>query len=304
MRILIVAVLVLAACTPPAFARKWTDSTGKHTIEAEFVEYKSGKAWLKKENGQIIGVTLERLSRADRDFVATAALAKANAEIEDDYSESASPSKKPPAEPIPTYKIIGENTEDPFYKQRIKRSVDVRLAGKVSEGVLRTIAMKIKNADPNSYQRTFICYYLPGETVNKGCWATTHFDPDLEVRILGLSIEQEKTLKERPQNSSRKLIATWNESYFELTRRITIFREDGKLFVEMKFRDGGIVKEEAVERRSAACRRFDTKKESDDFDGYFLIDAQGNVQHWHTDGQHETATDGQNETGKAELGGK
>ena len=69
MRTLIAAVLVLAVCTSVASARTWTDSTGKHTVEAEFVDLKDGKVRLKKEDGRTITIPIERLSEADRAYV-------------------------------------------------------------------------------------------------------------------------------------------------------------------------------------------------------------------------------------------
>jgi hypothetical protein len=202
--------------------------------------------------------------------------------------------RKEQAEAIPagvTYLIISENTDEPVYKQHIKRSVDVLIYQKVTEDVLRKIAIKIKNSDPNTYQRTLIGYFLPGMRTDgsQWCWATTHFDPNHEVRILGLSIDQEKVLNERPKSPSYKLIGTWLEGSFDLTRRITLFHENGRSFMETKYTDGEIVKEEVVERRSAAGRRFDTKKGSDEEGNYFLIDAKGNLQHWYRDGEHSTS---------------
>ena len=76
----------------------------------------------------------------------------------------------------------------------IKRSLDVRLNKRVTEDTLRAIALKLKSQDSRDYDRTFITYYLPGMTVGAGAWATTHFTPDLEVKILGLSTEEEKKL--------------------------------------------------------------------------------------------------------------
>lgn len=69
MRTFFVAVLVAWVCTPIAFARKWTDATGKHTVEAEFVESRDGAVRLKKGNGQIISLPLEKLSDADQEYV-------------------------------------------------------------------------------------------------------------------------------------------------------------------------------------------------------------------------------------------
>lgn len=66
-----------------------------------------------------------------------------------------------------------------------KRSVDVRLNYEISEEELEAIAWRIKKMDRFKYGRTFIGYYLPGMKIDAGYWATTHFTPDLEVRILG-----------------------------------------------------------------------------------------------------------------------
>jgi hypothetical protein len=69
MKLLIVAAIVYAVCAPMALARTWTDSSGKHTVEAEFVDLKDGKVRIKKESGEIITVPVEKLSEPDQEFV-------------------------------------------------------------------------------------------------------------------------------------------------------------------------------------------------------------------------------------------
>ncbi len=49
--------------------RTWTDSTGKFRVEAEFVELKDGKVQLRKQDGKVIDVPLERLSAADQEYI-------------------------------------------------------------------------------------------------------------------------------------------------------------------------------------------------------------------------------------------
>jgi len=82
-------------------------------------------------------------------------------------------------------------------KRNIKRSVTVRLSTKVSKEALGKIAQNIRNADKNKYKRTFILYYLPEMEIGMGAWATTHFNPQLKVLILGLSLEEEEALKSK-----------------------------------------------------------------------------------------------------------
>lgn len=69
MKVLIATVPVLAVFTTVAFARQWTDSTGKYTVEAEFLDFKDGKVRMKKDDGKTISMALERLSNADQEFV-------------------------------------------------------------------------------------------------------------------------------------------------------------------------------------------------------------------------------------------
>ncbi len=64
-----VTLSLLLASSYPAFARKWTDTTGKFSVEADLVQVKEGKAILKKKGGKLITVPLARLSVADRRYL-------------------------------------------------------------------------------------------------------------------------------------------------------------------------------------------------------------------------------------------
>jgi len=190
------------------------------------------------------------------------------------------------AEAIPddvTYTIIDENIVT-----GIKRSLDIRLNRKVSEDVLKSIAMKLKNSDPRTYDRSFIGYYLPDMKVNAGYWATTHFNPNLEVRILGLTAAQEETLKQRPADPSREIIGGWLDERPFAGSRITIFRQDGKLFMENTYKDGSAGTAELVETRSSNGRRFDYKPDRGNGE-YYLINSKGELQQWDQDGPFMTA---------------
>ncbi len=89
----------------------------------------------------------------------------------------------------------------------IKRSLDVRLSGRTDEARLRDIAMELKARDSEDYQRTFIVYYLPGMEVGAGAWATTHFNPKLDVNILGITSEQQDALASKADSS--RVLGTW-----------------------------------------------------------------------------------------------
>ncbi|NQT13866.1 MAG: caspase family protein, partial [Planctomycetes bacterium] len=49
--------------------REWTDTTGKYTVEAELVSFKDGTVRLKKQDGSVISLSLEKLSARDREYL-------------------------------------------------------------------------------------------------------------------------------------------------------------------------------------------------------------------------------------------
>ena len=194
-----------------------------------------------------------------------------------------SPAPPPTSTPDISYSIVDSDIMFPY-----KRSLDVRLNNKVSDETLRTIALKLKLLDSRNYDRTFICYYLPDMEVGAGAWATTHFNPNLKVQVLGLTAEQEKVLKQQPNNPSQEVIGSWLDESPFIGSRITIFRQDNKLFIENKYTDGSVGKKEIVKKTSNNGEAFQ-KKESNSFGEFYLIDAKGNLQLWDKEGLISTA---------------
>jgi outer membrane protein assembly factor BamB len=68
-----VVALALVCIGPPASSfgdeRVWTDNTGQHKIKAEFAGLEEGKVSLRKADGVVVQVPLDRLSDADRRWV-------------------------------------------------------------------------------------------------------------------------------------------------------------------------------------------------------------------------------------------
>jgi hypothetical protein len=57
---------------PPAEIRTWTSADGHFTVEAELVEVVKGTVKLRKANGTILNVPLEKISKADREYALSA----------------------------------------------------------------------------------------------------------------------------------------------------------------------------------------------------------------------------------------
>ena len=120
----------------------------------------------------------------------------------------------------------------------IKCSLTVRLTKKIPEEKLRKLAIELRDKELKKYDRMFITYYLPGMDVGAGAWATTHFNPNLKVNILGLTKEEfqkkSKPSKENTNNSD-KIIGVWADSLGSVT---IIGKKSGYVIVK-KYVDGG-----------------------------------------------------------------
>ena len=78
----------------------------------------------------------------------------------------------------------------------IKTMIDVRLTSEVDKEILTKIANEIRKDGRGNFDRIFINYYLPEMEMGMGAWAISHFNPDLEVQIMGLTQEEKTQLLE------------------------------------------------------------------------------------------------------------
>ena len=67
----VVSVALLFVSVRSLSARKWTNDTGKFSVEAELVEAKGGNVRLRRRDGKIITIPVTKLSKDDQDFVET-----------------------------------------------------------------------------------------------------------------------------------------------------------------------------------------------------------------------------------------
>ena len=160
--------------------------------------------------------------------------------------------------------------------RNIKCSLDIRLDKKVSKDVLRKLALKLRDDESKSYDRMFITYYLPDMTPGTGAWATSHFNPNLEVKILGLTTEEEKKLKNNTTSSTGSVIGKWLDDSPYLGGTTIIMRENGKINLTQTFKDGSVLKKEMTEKRQGSRTRYNEKGGSSHGE-YYLIESGGTL---------------------------
>jgi hypothetical protein len=74
MRSLALVAIVAGFCLVPAAwadTRTWRSNDGRFTVEAELVQVDETLVHLKRKDGRVVQVPLERLSAADREFLKT-----------------------------------------------------------------------------------------------------------------------------------------------------------------------------------------------------------------------------------------
>ena len=65
----VLLILALAGAIAQAASRTWKSSNGRFSVEAELLDFKDGKAQLKKNDGTVIEVPLVSLCEEDRRYV-------------------------------------------------------------------------------------------------------------------------------------------------------------------------------------------------------------------------------------------
>ena len=158
----------------------------------------------------------------------------------------------------------------------IKSSIDIRLEKKVSKDFLQKLALKLRKAEPRKYDRMFITYYLPGMTPGSGAWATSHFNPNLKVKILGTTIEEEKALMSKLKDSSGKIIGEWLDESPYVGAKYTLLKRNGKIIMIRKFKDGSGSEKEMIQKKQSGKLRFE-EKGGNDFGEYYLIESNGRL---------------------------
>jgi len=85
-----------------------------------------------------------------------------------------------PVVPLAKHSIIEENKNEAVSKCNVHVSLD----SEITEQQIKDIANKIHESRTD-YKKLYIFYYLPKMKVGSGCWATSHFLPDMKVEFTG-----------------------------------------------------------------------------------------------------------------------
>ncbi len=173
----------------------------------------------------------------------------------------------------------------------MRLTLRVRLNRPVSTDVLRAIAAKLKASESRLYNNRyniFIFYYLPGMRTSGTAWALSHFTPELEVEINGLSPAEYASLSQPEVQPGQSIVGVWLDESPFVASRITIYKEGERLYLNQKFKDGSGHSEEVTSTDTPRGTKFQTSRMSGAGE-YYLMDQTGDLQLWDNDGPGDTA---------------
>ena len=174
------------------------------------------------------------------------------------------------------YEIIGRDRIG-----NTRCSFDVRLEERVPESSIRNIAEEIKRREAEECERVFIVHYLPGMKVNAGAWATSHFTPNLEVRILGQTVGQANSA---PPLLDGEVVGRWRRDVLP-AGWLTIVRRNDQLIARWDYTDG-INSENSLDESQLPDGRLRFEDQGENaFGEYYIVETDGLIGLYDEDGQ-------------------
>ena len=169
------------------------------------------------------------------------------------------------AEPLAGYSIISLERGP-----QSKCVIEVRLEEEATKSLLKSIAQHLRSTKCAEDHAVYIAYYLHGMEIGAGAWATSHFRPELVIKILGLTAtEVAKALNK--VGDFGEVLGQWrSERTFSV---VTLFRGEAQYVAESRFKDGSSMKEKLIPRGD---NRFDI--EDNDFGEYYVLLKSGDLE--------------------------
>ena len=174
-----------------------------------------------------------------------------------------------------TYKIVNETINDTISKINL----DIELSRKVNEQVLTNLAYKLRGTR-TKYDKVWISYTLPKMKIGSGAWATSHFTPNLEIKIIGSTDKEESNSNNAATNFEGKQIGKWYEQ--QATSATYLYYEKGnKFFMKTIFKDGTSM--EATINQKKVGNGLKLTDPEDTHGEYYIVAKNGDLEFYNND---------------------
>lgn len=166
----------------------------------------------------------------------------------------------------------------------IKKTFYVHIPEQLTELQLKEIATQIRHEN-NQYQRLFIFYLLPNMEIGSGAWATTHYNPNLEIKIMGVDKKLEEAMKSVDLSEGEK-VGKWYDKTPYAEHSVIVFKIAGKYKMKQMYRDGSINEKDLQFYNTDGKSKFVYKNK---FGEYLMIENDGRLGQYDKDGLISTA---------------
>lgn len=188
-------------------------------------------------------------------------------------------------EPLPddfTYNILEDRSNEALEKNELT----VEINKKITVEQIATLADKFFSSKPKQ-RRFYIFYLLPGMKAGSGAWATSHFDPELEIEIIGSTSQQDDNSdKLADAVIDGEVIGKWHEEQYTSSNYV-IYKKDNKIFIKTIYKSGQVSDEELKEKKVGNGTRYDYKEGG--FNGeYFIINSDGGLEFYNSENKNFT----------------
>jgi hypothetical protein len=152
-----------------------------------------------------------------------------------------------------------------------KITYEIDLDKRVDEELIKKVSEEIKTG--KNYKKIFMFYNIPNWNWDGGgSWATSHYTPELEINILGATIEQVKKINSIVVDG--KIKGEWWQStqYFE--GRVLETEKNNKNFINQIMGDGSIITDQVKIKKVGETVRFIPLKKKEE---YWVLEKNGNL---------------------------
>jgi len=162
------------------------------------------------------------------------------------------------------YRIIKDESNPNIEKNQLQ----VEINQKLTEGQLATLAEELYNSK-DKQRRFYIFYNLKGNENTLMAWATSHFDPELEIAINGSTNAEDNKLQPEAQKVKDNIIGIFNEEDYTFSL-YTIYENNGKTFIRTTLKGGESMDNEVEKINSKNGVRYNYKEDISQGE-YFIL---------------------------------
>lgn len=166
-----------------------------------------------------------------------------------------------------------------------KNQLEIELNQKLTEGQIATLAEQLFNSKEKQ-RRFYIFYILKGVENSVAAWATSHFDPELEIGITGSTKEEDVNKDKLSEKIDGKVVGKWDENKYTFSNLI-IYKKDNKTFIKTVYKNGQTSDEELKESKTEKGIRYDYKDGG--YNGeYFILNNENGLELYNSENKNFT----------------